>query len=192
LKEKHQKIYKETQMIAKEEKMEMSLKKLDDVWSKLEFDFAQHKDTDVFVAKLAEAFKPGAPPPIDVQLAAMRALEKSMSDQIQAPLPAEQPREERLIPIIGDEHVDFAFGTGVLKVTPAHDKADFEIGARHKLPNVDVMNPDGTMNALAGKDLAGLERSLAVTVGVIETGLFIGMAETVLIGTANGVVTLHR
>ena len=74
------------------------------------------------------------------------------------PLPAEQPREERLIPIIGDEHVDFAFGTGVLKVTPAHDKADFEIGARHKLPNVDVMHPDGTMNALAGKDLAGLER----------------------------------
>ena len=40
---------------------------------------------------------------------------------------------ERLIPIIGDEHVDFEFGTGVLKVTPAHDKADFEIGQRHNL-----------------------------------------------------------
>ena len=49
------------------------------------------------------------------------------------PLPAELPREQKLIPIIGDEHVDFEFGTGVLKVTPAHDKADFEIGLRHKL-----------------------------------------------------------
>ena len=50
------------------------------------------------------------------------------------PLPAELPREKKLIPIIGDDHVDFEFGTGVLKVTPAHDKADFEIGQRHKLP----------------------------------------------------------
>ena len=51
------------------------------------------------------------------------------------PLPAELPREQKLIPIVGDEHVDFEFGTGVLKVTPAHDKADFEIGQRHKLAN---------------------------------------------------------
>lgn len=42
------------------------------------------------------------------------------------PLPIHVPREQKLIPIIGDEHVDFEFGTGVLKVTPAHDKADFE------------------------------------------------------------------
>ncbi len=74
------------------------------------------------------------------------------------PLPAEMPRELRLIPIIGDEHIDIAFGTGVLKVTPAHDKADFEIGQRHGLAGVDIMNPDGTMNALAGKSLAGLDR----------------------------------
>jgi valyl-tRNA synthetase len=74
------------------------------------------------------------------------------------PLPAELPREQKLIPIIGDEHVDFEFGTGVLKVTPAHDKADFDIGSRHKLPLVDIMNPDGTMNDLAGADLRGLER----------------------------------
>src|SRR5947199_7683283 len=74
------------------------------------------------------------------------------------PLPAELPREQKLIPIIGDEHVDFEFGTGVLKVTPAHDKADFEIGQRHKLPVIDVMNPDATMNALAGADLVGLDR----------------------------------
>ena len=44
--------------------------------------------------------------------------------------------------IIGDEHVDFEFGTGVLKVTPAHDKADFEIGQRHDLPVIDIMNPE--------------------------------------------------
>jgi valyl-tRNA synthetase len=74
------------------------------------------------------------------------------------PLPVELPREQKLIPIIGDEHVDFEFGTGVLKVTPAHDKADFDIGLRHKLPQIDVMHPNGTMNELAGKDLNGLDR----------------------------------
>ena len=58
------------------------------------------------------------------------------------------PRAE--IPIIGDEYVDMSFGTGVLKVTPAHDPADFEIGRRHNLEIIEVMNPDGTMNALAG------------------------------------------
>ena len=66
------------------------------------------------------------------------------------------PRAE--IPIIGDEYVDMSFGTGVLKVTPAHDPADFEIGLRHNLEVIEVMNPDGTMNALAGKDFEGLDR----------------------------------
>jgi len=74
------------------------------------------------------------------------------------PLPVELPREQKLIPIIGDEHIDPEFGTGVLKVTPAHDKADFEIGQRRKLRVIDVMNPDATMNALAGADLVGLDR----------------------------------
>ena len=74
------------------------------------------------------------------------------------PLPAELPREQKLIPIIGDEHVDFEFGTGVLKVTPAHDKADFEIGQRHKLAQIDIMHPNGHMNELAGEDLNGLDR----------------------------------
>ena len=74
------------------------------------------------------------------------------------PLPVELPREQKLIPIIGDEHVEFEFGTGVLKVTPAHDKADFEIGLRHKLAPVDIMHPNGHMNELAGADLNGLER----------------------------------
>jgi valyl-tRNA synthetase len=74
------------------------------------------------------------------------------------PLPVELPREQKLIPIIGDEHVDFEFGTGVLKVTPAHDKADFEIGLRHKLAPIEVIDASGFMNEAAGADLKGLER----------------------------------
>ena len=89
-----------------------------------------------------------------------------IGQHIVRPLPAELPRAQKLIPIIGDDHVDFEFGTGVLKVTPAHDKADFEIGARHKLPVVDIMNPDGTMNTLAGGPLAGLDRFQARKVAV--------------------------
>ena len=71
------------------------------------------------------------------------------------PLPLENQAH---IPIVADEHIDIEFGTGVLKVTPAHDKADFEIGQRHQLEVIDVLNADGTMNELAGKDLAGLDR----------------------------------
>src|ERR1017187_5139322 len=82
------------------------------------------------------------------------------------PLPAELPREQKLIPIIGDEHVDFEFGTGVLKVTPAHDKADFEIGLRHNLNAPEVINANGTMNDAAGQDLKGLDRFKARKVAV--------------------------
>ena len=82
------------------------------------------------------------------------------------PLPAEYPREKKLIPIIADEHIDPEFGTGVLKVTPAHDKADFEIGQRHNLPAVDIMNPNGSMNELAGRDLSGLDRFEARRVAI--------------------------
>jgi valyl-tRNA synthetase len=83
---------------------------------------------------------------------------KFIGRHVVRPLPAEWPREQKLIPIIGDEHVDFEFGTGVLKVTPAHDKADFDIGFRHKLTQIDIMHPNGHMNELAGNDLNGLER----------------------------------
>ena len=82
------------------------------------------------------------------------------------PLPAELPAEQRRIPIIGDEHVDFEFGTGVLKVTPAHDKADFEIGLRHGLAAVEVIGPDGIMTDAAGADLRGLDRFKARKVAV--------------------------
>ena len=68
-----------------------------------------------------------------------------------------RPFPRAQIPIVGDTAVEKDFGTGVLKVTPAHDRTDFDIGKRHELPVVDVMNPDGTMNADAGP-LAGVER----------------------------------
>ena len=74
---------------------------------------------------------------------------------VRRPLPLDV---EVLLPIIGDDAVDFEFGTGVLKVTPAHDKADYEIGLRHNLPVVDIMNANGTLNDLAGEGFAGLDR----------------------------------
>jgi valyl-tRNA synthetase len=76
-------------------------------------------------------------------------------------LPLDVPKEQRVIPIIADEHVAFDFGTGVLKVTPAHDKADYEIGLRHQLPVIDILTPDGKMTAEGGADLAGLDRFVA-------------------------------
>ena len=57
----------------------------------------------------------------------------------------------KAIPVITDEHADPEFGTGVVKITPAHDPNDFEVGNRHNLERVVVMNPDATMNANAGK-----------------------------------------
>jgi valyl-tRNA synthetase len=67
------------------------------------------------------------------------------------------PIVKRLIPVVADEVVDPKFGTGAVKVTPAHDPTDFGIGRRHNLPVVEVMNPDATMNHEAGK-FAGLDR----------------------------------
>jgi valyl-tRNA synthetase len=66
------------------------------------------------------------------------------------------PREK--IPVVADDAIDPEFGTGVLKVTPAHDKVDFEIGQRHKLPVIDVLTPDGKINCPAVPELHGLDR----------------------------------
>jgi valyl-tRNA synthetase len=63
----------------------------------------------------------------------------------------------REIPIIADDYVDMEFGSGAVKITPAHDPNDFEIGNRHNLPRILVMNEDGTMNENAGK-YQGLDR----------------------------------
>ena len=70
------------------------------------------------------------------------------------------PLMNREIPIIGDELVDPAFGTGCVKVTPAHDPNDFEMGKRHDLPFINIMNKDGTMNENAG-EFQGQDRFVA-------------------------------
>jgi valyl-tRNA synthetase len=69
-----------------------------------------------------------------------------------------RPLNRAQIPIIADTAVDKEFGSGALKITPAHDKVDFEVGLRHQLPIIDVLNADGTLNELAGPGLAGLDR----------------------------------
>jgi valyl-tRNA synthetase len=71
---------------------------------------------------------------------------------------ARRPFPEAEIPIIGDDYIDMEFGTGVLKVTPAHDKADFEIGERHHLPIIDVIHKDGTINCPEVPELDGMDR----------------------------------
>jgi len=67
------------------------------------------------------------------------------------------PLMNREIPVIADDHVDREFGTGAVKITPAHDPNDFELGRRHRLPEIDVMTDDAHMNANAGP-YAGLDR----------------------------------
>ncbi len=69
-----------------------------------------------------------------------------------------RPLAREKIPIVADEAIDPKFGTGVLKVTPAHDKVDFEIGERHKLPVIDVLHPDGRINCPSVPELDGLDR----------------------------------
>jgi len=65
------------------------------------------------------------------------------------------------IPVVSDAAIDPKFGTGVLKVTPAHDTLDFEIGVRHSLPVIDVLHPDGRINCPAVPELDGLDRFAA-------------------------------
>ena len=87
------------------------------------------------------------------------------------------PLMNREIPIIADEMVDREFGTGAVKITPAHDPNDFETGRRHKLPEIDVMTDDGHMNANAGA-YAGLDR-FAARKKVVEDLKALGLLEKV-------------
>jgi valyl-tRNA synthetase len=70
------------------------------------------------------------------------------------------PIKDRLIPIIADEYVDPTFGSGCVKVTPAHDPNDFEMGQRHQLPLINILNKDGTLNE-NGDPFTGLDRFVA-------------------------------
>ena len=69
-----------------------------------------------------------------------------------------RPLAREKIPIVADEAIDPEFGTGVLKVTPAHDSVDFEIGQRHNLPIIDVLHPDGRISCPTEPELNGLDR----------------------------------
>ncbi len=68
------------------------------------------------------------------------------------------PLTNREIPIVADEYVDAEFGTGAVKITPAHDPNDYELGLRHNLEQLVIMNDNATMNAAAGADFEGLDR----------------------------------
>jgi valyl-tRNA synthetase len=87
----------------------------------------------------------------------------------------QHPLLQRTIPIVADSHVDPTFGTGVVKVTPAHDPNDHEIGRRHNLPLINIMTPDGKINENGGK-FAGLtmaEARIAVVEELKKRGLLL-------------------
>jgi valyl-tRNA synthetase len=114
----------------------------------------------------------GSPPPRFIEVATTRP-ETIMADTAVAVHPDDprylaligmqvwRPLAREKLPIIGDAAIDPKFGTGVLKVTPAHDKVDFEIGVRHSLPVIDVLHPDGRINCPAVPELDGLDRFAA-------------------------------
>ncbi|KAK0491346.1 tRNA synthetases class I-domain-containing protein [Armillaria novae-zelandiae] len=84
--------------------------------------------------------------------------------------------EGRRIPIVTDEMVDREFGTGAVKITPAHDQNDWEVGVRHNLEVVNIMNDDGTFNEHAGEKFKGMKRfhaRVAVVEALKQAGLFV-------------------
>ncbi|MEO1857275.1 MAG: valine--tRNA ligase, partial [Rubritalea sp.] len=100
--------------------------------------------------------------------------QKFVGRKVRRPFPAAE------IEIIADDHVDVEFGTGCLKITPAHDKADFEIGERHNLEIIDVLHADGTINCPEVPELDGLDRFQArrkAAAMLEEMGLLIKVEE---------------
>jgi valyl-tRNA synthetase len=99
---------------------------------------------------------------------------KYIGRKVRRPFPAAE------IPIIADEHVDMEFGTGALKITPAHDKADFEIGVRHGLEIIEVLAPDAHIHCPELPDFHGLDRFVArrkAAAKLEEMGLLIRIEE---------------
>src|SRR5690606_3901484 len=88
------------------------------------------------------------------------------------------PLTDREIEIIADDYVESEFGTGAVKITPAHDPNDWEIGERHGLEKIVVMNDDATMNDAAGADFSGLDRYEA-RAKVIEKFEELGLLEKI-------------
>ena len=85
------------------------------------------------------------------------------------------PLVNKEIPIVADEYVEMDFGTGVVKITPAHDPNDFEVGRRHNLPVINVMNEDGSINENGGKyaGLSGMEARKQIVKDLEESGYLI-------------------
>ena len=85
------------------------------------------------------------------------------------------PLVNKEIPIVADEYVEMDFGTGVVKITPAHDPNDFEVGRRHGLPVINVMNEDGSINENGGKyaGMSGLEARKQIVKDLEEGGYLI-------------------
>lgn len=99
---------------------------------------------------------------------------KYVGKMVRRPFPAAE------IPVVADDHVDPEFGTGALKITPAHDKADFEIGMRNDLEIIDVFHPDGTINCPDVPELDGLDRFVArkkAAAMIEEMGLLLKVEE---------------
>ena len=89
------------------------------------------------------------------------------------------PFVDRVIPVIADEYVDPEFGTGVVKITPAHDPNDFEVGKRHQLPEINILNDDATINENGGK-FAGMDRyeaRRAIVKELDEMGLLVSIED---------------
>ncbi len=89
------------------------------------------------------------------------------------------PLTDREIPVIADDYVDMDFGTGCVKITPAHDPNDFEVGRRHNLPEINILNDDATMNDKCGK-YAGMDRYQAreaVVADLEEQGYLVSVEE---------------
>ena len=89
------------------------------------------------------------------------------------------PLMNREIPIVADSYVDMDFGTGVVKITPAHDPNDFEVGKRHNLPEINIMNDDATISENGGK-FAGMDRyaaRAAIVKELEEMGLLVGIED---------------
>ncbi len=88
------------------------------------------------------------------------------------------PLTNREIPIVADDYVEAEFGTGAVKITPAHDPNDYELGLRHNLAQINIMNDDATMNTEAGAEFEGLDR-YAAREKVVEKFEEIGLLEKI-------------
>ncbi len=92
------------------------------------------------------------------------------------------PLTDREIPVIADAYVDKEFGTGCVKITPAHDPNDFEVGKRHNLPEINIMNDDATINEQYGGKYAGMDRYAArkaIVKDLEEQGLLVRVEDHV-------------